>query len=481
MGGKTATNPPIGRFHRNVLILASGTVASQVAAVVALPLLTRLYTPEHFGGYGQFTALLSILLVGAALKFDAAIPMAKSEREAFRLVVISLCVILAIFAIQVLVGLTVGSRLWTALGFLWPQSLPWAVPLAFLFASALQVLRAEARWAEDFRAVALSRVGQQLTNHFLLSIPLAFFTPNGLGLLLGHMISPVAGLATLKTRLRLHIGRLDGLGREMALAARTIRSHLGFPKYVLPASLLNVVGVQFPVFALTVLSTDYVGQYSLTTRVLALPVTLLGQAVGQVLYPFAAKQANKTLLARQVERVAIALFSLGLPVFGAIAATGPAMFELFFGAQWSEAGQYARILAPWFLFSLVSSPLSTLALVTHNHRFALIVSVAELLLRLLAGAFGVLILSSAVATVALFSIAGILVSTFSIMRIFKYVGADITRIARPAFLMLAVLLPLYVVVAHLSLTLTPLASVSISLLVAILAVLIRLKAIRALP
>ena len=39
-----------GNFYRNVSILVSGTAISLIVIVLTTPLLTRLYTPEEFGG-----------------------------------------------------------------------------------------------------------------------------------------------------------------------------------------------------------------------------------------------------------------------------------------------------------------------------------------------------------------------------------------------------------------------------------------------
>src|SRR5690606_23463880 len=57
-------------------------------------------------------------------------------------------------------------------------------------------------------------------------------------------------------------------------------------------------------------------------------------------------------------RTAFRLLLIGLPIAGLAALLGPHAFAFVFSAEWTEAGVYARLLAPLFLVQFVASPLS---------------------------------------------------------------------------------------------------------------------------
>jgi hypothetical protein len=73
---------PVGQFRRSVAVLASGTAISQAIPIAAMPVLTRLYTPEEFGTVVLYLALASLLGVVATARYELAIPLPHDDIEA---------------------------------------------------------------------------------------------------------------------------------------------------------------------------------------------------------------------------------------------------------------------------------------------------------------------------------------------------------------------------------------------------------------
>jgi O-antigen/teichoic acid export membrane protein len=124
-----------------------------------------------------------------------------------------------------------------------------------------------------------------------------------------------------------------------------------------------------------------VGQYSLVMRVLMAPVTLVGAAISQVFYQRAAdihqqggdlRGLVRSLLSRTVW--------IALPAAILMYAGAPAMFPLVFGAQWTDAGGYARLLAPYMFFHFLAAPLAFLPFVLDRQVPAFLLSTAGNLL-----------------------------------------------------------------------------------------------------
>ena len=62
---------------------------------------------------------------------------------------------------------------------------------------------------------------------------------------------------------------------------------------------------------------------------------------------------------------------LALAPFAALYLVSPWLFPLLFGAQWSDAGYFARALIPWLFLTLVTSPLSNLFVVAERQDWML--------------------------------------------------------------------------------------------------------------
>ena len=70
-------------FGRSVVTLASGTAMAQLLLALAMPVLTRLYTPTDYGSLAVYASTLTVLLVLASLRYEVAIPLAggRSDRR----------------------------------------------------------------------------------------------------------------------------------------------------------------------------------------------------------------------------------------------------------------------------------------------------------------------------------------------------------------------------------------------------------------
>src|SRR5690554_3410184 len=70
------------KFLQNIVTLVSGTAIAQVAGLLFVPWITRLYGPEAYGGLGYFSSLLAFFTPLAALCYPLALVLPKSATEA---------------------------------------------------------------------------------------------------------------------------------------------------------------------------------------------------------------------------------------------------------------------------------------------------------------------------------------------------------------------------------------------------------------
>ena len=69
-------------FIRDGITLVSGNVWAQAIAFVSYLVLSRLFSPEDFGLYNIFFSYIEVLVIVSTCKYELAIVLADSDREA---------------------------------------------------------------------------------------------------------------------------------------------------------------------------------------------------------------------------------------------------------------------------------------------------------------------------------------------------------------------------------------------------------------
>lgn len=378
---------PQNRFLRSVLALVTGTAAGQLILMLAMPLLTRLYRPADFGILAVFTAVMSVILVVSSLRYEFAIPLPKGNASA-RLLLLGAMGINAAVAGLSLVAVALFrtdiARLCKT-----PQLADylWLLPLVVLCAGPYKALNYWAVRCGHYSAIAQTKLAQSCANA-LTQFAAGAAGLGAIGLILGQLVGLTAGTARLARDAQLG----HSLRNSRTILPRfriLLRRYHRFPKYDAPAALVDVVGTQLPNMLLVALFNPAVaGFYMLAERVLMMPMTLLAQAVGQVLLGASQDRVRSRTLDRLAAKVVGALSGLvALPAL-LVFWVGPELFSLVFGQGWHEAGSYARWMMLGFAAQFLYSPVSILLMATEGQQLNLCINLFLLCAKLLAVWYG---------------------------------------------------------------------------------------------
>lgn len=390
---------PREKFARSISVLVGGTAGAQLLTVLASPLLTRLYSPADFGILAIYLSLLSIFSVVATLRYELAIPLPLSQRDAAQIVVICLGLVICFSFFTATLVFIYGEEAAVILGEPRLKSYLWLLPFSVFFSGLYSVFGYWATREKRFSEVARTRIGQAIISTL---IQLAGFKWGGATLVLSQVASQSVGTLKLgKSYLKnWRLWRLT-LKDAAAMAMRYKR----FPLYSTWEGLFNAAGSQLPPLLFGALfSPVAAGLYSLANRVLSLPMSLIGSAVGQVFFSNAAEAHREGRLGILVAKFHAKLAHIGIAPALFLLLCGPDLFALVFGEKWRQAGDFARWMSPWLYLVFVSSPLSTLFAVMERQGHGLIFQFLLLLARLIAIYIGVL-LGDTSAAVMLFSAA----------------------------------------------------------------------------
>ena len=368
-----------GRLTGPVLVLMGGTVVAQAVAYLARPVLTRLFTPEAFGAFGFYLAVVGTAAAAATGRYEAAIPLPASDRDGAGVWALALALGAAAAALALLV-VPFRAPLAAAVGRPDLAGLLALVPAGVLAASWATATEAWLARRERFSTVSSARVAQSTTG-VPAQLAAGLAGAGAAGLVGGHLAGRAVGVAVLAWR---SAGELRGAWRGVAALARRYRR---FPAFSMPSGVLNTLSTQLPAFFL-LRQGEALGLYVLAFGTLAVPLQLVGSSVGQVFFVRAAQAHRDGRLARLTGRVFSRLSAVGLFPIAAVALAGPAVFAVVFGEAWRGAGLYAAFLAPWLYFVFVSSPLSTLFDVLERQPWELGFNVASTVMRAVALAAG---------------------------------------------------------------------------------------------
>lgn len=352
-------------FLRNVLTLMTGTTLAQAIPIAAMPLLTRLYTPEDFGVLALYMSIAGMISVVITARYEIAVMLPEREEDAASLVALSVCIAGVISLVLLAVILFFNEDIQ---GLLNNRAIgPWLylLPITVFVTGMWQALNYWNNRAKKFKRLAVSRVAQGG------GMTLAQFVLNGLsagGLVVGYLVGQISGLLVFMTR----TWREDRtvLSKVSLLSMlENARRYSKFPKYSMLGALLDNAAVQMPVLMLSKFyDTHVVGIFSLTFRALNLPMSLIATSFSQVLFQrfVVLQRDNPERLAPFVLKLFFGLLSLMVPLVAFVWLLGPDLFALVFGESWRQAGDYATVLIFAVAIRFAVSPLSTVLAMDHN-------------------------------------------------------------------------------------------------------------------
>ncbi len=364
-----------GAAIRDVAILTLGTSLAQLITILATPMLSRLYTPAEFGVLAVFMGVVAVVATFVTLRYEVNILIPKINQEAQEVVFLSL-------ALAGSVGLLVIVAAWILpnvigdffrVGVL-EEWLPWAC-LIGLCAATSAIAFSWLNRSQLYKKMAQLRVLQSL----LFSGMALFYGIWGFkdGLLVAQVSSALLVLVLISRYLPVPSWTNF---RSISSVAFRYRNP---PKYLLPTAMLDVIALQLPVILIVAwYGPSDAGQFSLAWRVLILPASLIGFAIGQVFFQrFSATWPNAhtawALLIKTWKILALIGF---LPMIFLVL-FGESFFSLIFGQNWAESGKMAAILAPMLFASLLHSPTSTTSIVLGVQKVVFFLAIAILIYR----------------------------------------------------------------------------------------------------
>lgn len=408
------------RLIRSAGLLAGAAAAGQLLILAVTPLLTRLYKPADFGIFAAFSASMGLIQVISSLRYEMAIPLMRNDRSA-RSMLVSALAINAITAAVALLAVVIWRKDFALL--LHAPGLArylLLVPLGILGAGSYRALNLWALRRSEFAVIAQTKLLQSATN-VAAQIVGGIAGLGAIGLIVGHILGFTAGGMRLArdVAFRRHSLRSP---TQLRRSAGLLAGQSRFPKFDVPAALVDFLGVQLPNLALVAMFSPAVaGIYFLAERVLTAPMSIVSQALGQTVLASARETILQGRMLRQTFLIVLSLAAL-ISIPGAVVMIGGEfLFSRIFDETWRQAGAYAAWLMPGFAVQFIYSSISTTLTATRGQRINLIIHLSLLVFKVLALWIGYQTKDPQQTIIAL-SLANVVGGLFAISAIFAHIG-----------------------------------------------------------
>jgi O-antigen/teichoic acid export membrane protein len=375
-------------FLGHVAALMSGKAIAGLIALVTMPVVSRLFTPEHFGVAALFVSVISMMGAVATLNYDAAVVLPDDDEDAFLLMALAYRILAAVSGLVLIViaGYEITGIAWATLELL--GGWKWLLPVGLLLLVGVRIQESWLARTKNFKLMAGSLVAGNASTGISRIIMGLFGGSSVFGLITGYLLGVVirigvqwsaCGSVLKRSFRRVPAARLREIGRRYA----------DFPFYNAPARMVFTLGQNLPILLFGIMFSPAVaGFFAMARQLLSAPIGMVADSFRRVFMQKAASIRNEGRSLRKAYILSTGALSLiGLPVLLVLWNFGQPLATWFLGERWLEAGRYIEIASPWFFMIFVMASCKSVYVVLRKQRLFLTVQIVHTVFRI--SAFGV--------------------------------------------------------------------------------------------
>jgi O-antigen/teichoic acid export membrane protein len=402
-------------FIRAAGVLAGGTAIAQAITLLALPVITRIYTPEEFGVLALFISILTTFSAVSCMRFEIAIPVPEKDGDAINLMALALGICLMVSLFSGIVLFLAQNHVLNFLGNRYIAEYLWIVPISTALLGFYSALQFWSVRKKRYGAIVRTRFKQSIGGSAT-QIALGWLGWGAGGLIFGYLVNSVAGIFGFgKQILREDRNSLKEV--KLKRMGEVGRGYIKYPKYSVLEVLATNSAVQLPMIIIAASATSAeVGFVLLASRVIAAPVALIGGAISQVYLSSAPQNFREGRLIEFTFYVINQIVRIGAGPLCFLGIISPLIFPLVFGDDWRRAGVLLAWMTPWFLLQMIATSISMALHVTDNQRAALGTNLTGFVIR--AGGVGAAALAIPALISEAYAVSGLLFYLLSLATIF---------------------------------------------------------------
>ena len=357
----------------------TGTGLAQAIPIAITPILTRLYTPEDFGLVALFVSCASVLSILATGRYELAITLPKSDKEAANLLVLTLklCAAISFFLI---IPISLLNE-WIAVQLGNSEIAPWLylLPISVIGLGTYNAMQMWLNRCGMYKQMSVNRMQNSGCNAAI-NLGLGIIKLPA-GQIWAATFGPVLAALTALWRAYKQDEQLFSQS-DWETQKKVAGRYQHHPKHILPGQLIGAVAVQIPILIMSsVYSLATAGFFSLAYRLVVMPTSLIANAIGDVYRQRIAKEYQekgefRAVYLKTVKTTAV----IALPVCILMYLFSPTVFSVVLGKEWHKAGEYAQILVVAVYFQMIFTPIDKGAVLVGATRYIFLWHLIRLML-----------------------------------------------------------------------------------------------------
>lgn len=340
------------KMLKNVTKISSGTLIGQLISVVTVPVFTRIYGAEILGVWAFLNAIYLFVNSFSDLGLTFSIMTEKEEEKRERTYTVITSIVMII---SILVSLIIGVVYTTIKTNDTGLNIIFLVIYSLIAIFTLQQTQVCYTWLnkkEKYSVLMKNPIINNLT-FAIFGIVLGLIGFKQYGYFVGWLLGQVITLIHMKKNLP-----KKSFCFEWNEYKVLFKENIQFLKYQLPANILNVLKNQLPTFLIErFFGTTILGYYSIATKVLNIPVVLLGNAVGRVFFQESSNMVTEGKpIGDFTYKSMKSMMKVGILPMIALVGFGKIAIVIFLGKDWAIAGDMLSIVAfqSYFIFLTAS-------------------------------------------------------------------------------------------------------------------------------
>lgn len=337
---------------KNVAKISSGTMMGQMISFITLPIIARIYGAEVMGNFTLLNSIAIVINSFSDMGLTNALMVEEDEKSMLRLYNVVTTLVLAISVLSG-VGITVYYML-----------VPNSINLPMVFLGIFMIILIFTLQQTQVCYTWLNRQGKynvlmknpMINNGIIGVVAIAFgllgFKKYGyyVGIILGHII-------TILHMKRFLPKKMFTLKKEDYKEVFKSRKH--FVIYQMPTNVITQLKNQLPVMLIEgFFGAKMLGYYSVSVKILNIPITLLANALGRVFFQTVSDMARKGQeIGQFTYRNIVKAMKLAIVPMIMLVAFGDVLVMILFGKDYEMAGAMLQIVSfqNFFTFLMMSS------------------------------------------------------------------------------------------------------------------------------
>ncbi len=377
------------KFFSDVLKLVTGSAVIQVIRIVLSPILSRLFAPAAFGVLQNYLAIAKPVGVNSSLRYERAIMLPKDRKYAANMFVLAMGLSILVSLLLLVFVWLGGGQVADALNSPELANYLWFLPLSVAAIGIFEALRQWNSLERKYTRLSITQIWNELLGDGLTAgFGFAGFTSGGLMIgmqLVGQIFSTLAFFGMVFKEDAKYIK--DSF--DWAIVKQGLYEYRRLPMFNMVSNLISNAALYIPSMLLSAyFSTTVAGYYAMGNNAIRLPISVIGNSLGQVFFQRGAKAYHENGLKSIMEGTMKYLILMSMFPMLLIAIIGKEMFVLAFGASWADAGVYSQILSLWVFLVFIVSPISYVPNIVNKNGEFMVLNIINLITRVLSLVIG---------------------------------------------------------------------------------------------